>query len=109
MFPTLKNFLEHSSFRTLIRGYYPNAKVVFKKPSNGTVRFNVQSKSGRLIEDKQGFYRVRTGKSIPLSASEGESFTQVHFGRFTFAEATEKKRTVWNFSVSADTDTEATI
>lgn len=105
MFNFMKNTLVNIAVRTLIRSHFPDSRVVFKKPSNGTVRFTVYAKDtyGEKLAE-QGFYRVRDRKRIPLSSQQGESFDQIHMGLATIALATERKRDVWNFAYSAETE-----
>ena len=83
----------HRLARELVKSYFPNAKIVFCKESNGTVRF---ASSKYWFE---GFYRVRKLKDRGLGANHEKSFDQIHIGKITIAvEKRPSGKALWNFS-----------
>lgn len=105
MFTTIKEYFQFSKTervaRNLVRSYFPQGSVEFKKVANGTVRFVAMANNGKLAESKQGFYRVRSSKDRGLGSNHENSFDQVHIGKVTIAVERDAGRDLWNFAWTA--------
>ena len=95
---TIVEFFKYSASermaRNLVRSYFNNDPIAFRKESNGTVRFITE-------RHVQGFYRVRKNKFREISGQHDNSFRQVHIGKLTIAIESPVGRDLWNFSLTA--------
>ena len=106
MFTTIKEFIKYTKSeriaRNLVRSYFNEDSVEFKKEANGTVRFMVMPADGTMMKSKQGFYRIRKTKDRGLGANHENSFDQVHVGKLTIAVERQAGRDLWNFAWTAE-------
>lgn len=105
----MKNLFNNFVIRRMINEYFgANSKVKFRKPSNGTVRFQVEYITPTGVKlGEQGFYRIRERKFIDASGTAPDhkgSFNQIHFGKYTVGVENPKGRQVWNFAYSAESE-----